>query len=65
MWPEEKECSHFRSFFEKEYIPAMLNLGESMMKCFALSLDIEESSLLSLYDESFYVFRAIHYPGGE
>eukprot|EP00510_Aplanochytrium_minuta_P002234 CAMPEP_0184010408 /NCGR_PEP_ID=MMETSP0954-20121128/3193_1 /TAXON_ID=627963 /ORGANISM="Aplanochytrium sp, Strain PBS07" /LENGTH=376 /DNA_ID=CAMNT_0026289987 /DNA_START=38 /DNA_END=1168 /DNA_ORIENTATION=- len=65
LWPDEKECSRFRSFFEKEYIPAMLNLGESMMKCFALSLDIEESSLISLYNESFFVFRAIHYPGGD
>mmetsp|Transcript_22867 Transcript_22867/g.27993 ORF Transcript_22867/g.27993 Transcript_22867/m.27993 type:complete len:404 (-) Transcript_22867:1794-3005(-) len=65
LWPDDAIIPGFRDFYEKEYWPAMIRLGEKMMRCFALSLKIDEHALVPMYDESFYVFRAIHYPPGD
>ena len=52
----------FRDFWEKTYVPAMLNLGRRVMEAFSIGLGLPADYFLKFYDESFWVMRMIHYP---
>mmetsp|Transcript_27706 Transcript_27706/g.54388 ORF Transcript_27706/g.54388 Transcript_27706/m.54388 type:complete len:364 (+) Transcript_27706:52-1143(+) len=61
QWPCAQRNPCLRPAVEK-YISQMLNLGDAVMRCIALSLGLPEPFFRSFTDDSFWNCRLIHYP---
>lgn len=69
QWPCERttleggqDVSGYREFFETVYVPEMLRVGNTVMRAIALGLSLPERYFEPMYDESYWVMRAIRYP---
>ena len=60
-WPEEGALPGFRAFTEA-HIDRMLRIGQSLMRGFALSLDLDESYFDRSHERPFFNFRPSYYP---